>query len=155
MKIHYLKGDATVPIMRPAIIPHICNDEGGWGAGFVLALSRKWKEPEKAYRLWHRGLGQTTIEQPFELGKTQIVRVKDDITVANMIAQHGIGIRNGVIPLRYDALRKCLSYVYSSFYEGETIHMPRIGSGLAGGSWSEVEKILKDVATVDTYVYDL
>ena len=33
--------------------------------------------------------------------------------------------------------------------------MPRIGCGLAGGNWNEVEQIIKDVASVDVYVYDL
>jgi hypothetical protein len=33
--------------------------------------------------------------------------------------------------------------------------MPRIGCGLAGGQWSEIEKIIQDVCSVDVYVYDL
>jgi hypothetical protein len=28
------------------LICHICNDLGGWGKGFVLALSRRWEGPE-------------------------------------------------------------------------------------------------------------
>ncbi len=50
--IIYLKGDATEPIVTDGmrIITHICNDKGRWGAGFVMALSRKWKEPEDEYR---------------------------------------------------------------------------------------------------------
>lgn len=40
--IHYVTGDATEPIGEgEKIIAHICNDQGGWGAGFVLALSKK------------------------------------------------------------------------------------------------------------------
>jgi hypothetical protein len=38
---------------------------------------------------------------------------------------------------------------------GATIHMPRIGCGLAGGRWDEVELIINEVCTVDVYVYDL
>lgn len=41
-QIIYLKGDATNPIAKGnKIIAHICNDAGGWGKGFVLAISRK------------------------------------------------------------------------------------------------------------------
>ena len=36
--IHYVTGDATDPPHRQAIIAHIVNDCGAWGAGFVLAL---------------------------------------------------------------------------------------------------------------------
>jgi hypothetical protein len=32
--------------------------------------------------------------------------------------------------------------------------MPRIGCGLAGGKWEEIEPIIKKLMTVDTYVYD-
>lgn len=56
-QITYLKGDATNPMGKGnKIIAHICNDVGGWGKGFVLAISRKWKEPEKAYRKWYRSV---------------------------------------------------------------------------------------------------
>jgi len=43
--IHYLKGDATLPQSQsPAVIAHICNDQGLWGKGFVLALSARWTQ---------------------------------------------------------------------------------------------------------------
>ena len=32
------------------VIAHICNDGGGWGKGFVLAVSARWPEPEREYR---------------------------------------------------------------------------------------------------------
>ena len=55
MEILYIKGDATAPIGSGVkVITHICNDIGGWGKGFVLALSKKWKMPEEAYRQWYK-----------------------------------------------------------------------------------------------------
>jgi len=146
-KINYIIGDATRPgTPGNKIICHICNDLGAWGAGFVLAISRRWSEPEDSYR-------RLTALQ---LGLVQIVPVEDDLSVANMVAQHGIiGISDGP-PIRYGALRVCLAEVNDVAYRtGATLHMPRIGCGLAGGEWSEVEKIIKDVASVDVYVYDL
>jgi O-acetyl-ADP-ribose deacetylase (regulator of RNase III) len=155
MKIRYLKGDATEPVVRPAIIVHVCNDVGVWGAGFVIALSRKWSQPEKLYRRWFLEKRIGTGQQ-FALGRTQYVSVEPDIQVANMIAQTGLGTRNGIIPLRYNALKECLKSVYMHLdKERETVHMPRIGCGLAGGDWNEVEKIINEVMTCDTYVYDL
>lgn len=45
-EITYLKGDATTPQARGnKIIAHVCNDLGGWGKGFVLAISKRWPEP--------------------------------------------------------------------------------------------------------------
>jgi len=46
--IVYLKGDATQPQAKGVkIIVHCCNDLGGWGKGFVLALRKRWPEPEQ------------------------------------------------------------------------------------------------------------
>src|SRR5579871_1164020 len=85
MEIRYTTGDATCPISEGnKIIAHVCNDIGGWGKGFVNALSAKWNEPEKKYRAWHRS------KQNFELGQVQFVRVENNIWVANMIGQKDI-----------------------------------------------------------------
>ncbi|RYD76612.1 MAG: Appr-1-p processing protein, partial [Verrucomicrobiaceae bacterium] len=46
MAIHYVTGDATRPEGDGArVICHVCNDIGGWGRGFVTALSKRWKGP--------------------------------------------------------------------------------------------------------------
>lgn len=50
-KLHFLKGDATQPQAKGnKIITHVCNDLGGWGKGFVVAISKRWPEPEIEYR---------------------------------------------------------------------------------------------------------
>lgn len=47
-EIKYLKGDATQPLVSGnKIIVHVCNDIGAWGKGFVLAISKRWAQPEK------------------------------------------------------------------------------------------------------------
>jgi len=150
MEIHYLKGDATKPVKTPAYIVHVCNDLGGWGSGFVVAISNTLsKKPETSYRLWHKS------KEDFRLGKSQIVKVNEKISVVNMIAQHGFASKENSHPLNLKALKLCLKYAYE-VVKGEniTVHMPRIGCGLAGGKWEEVEPIIKKYMTVDTYVYD-
>lgn len=138
MSIQYIQGDATLPQGEGnKIIAHICNNAGRWGSGFVVALSKRWAQPEYAYRSWH---GDAT----FILGHIQIVKVSDGLIVANMIAQHGIRGASNPIPIRYDALEKCLealSRVARS--RSASIHMPRIGCGLAGGKWDRVEPIIQ------------
>lgn len=85
-EITYLKGDSTSPQTSGIkIIAHICNDIGGWGKGFVLAISKRWPEPEKAYREWHRD----RAKNDFALGSIQIVQVEPYIYIANMIGQRG------------------------------------------------------------------
>jgi O-acetyl-ADP-ribose deacetylase (regulator of RNase III) len=150
MKVNYVKGDATNPQgdSRKKIIVHICNDIGAWGAGFVLALSRRWDAPEESYRNMPKDLRT--------LGNVMMVPVENDIIVANMIAQHGIGLENGIPPVRYGALKTCLEKVDALAQEiGADIHMPRIGCGLAGGKWETVVKMIRQAVHVDVTVYDL
>ena len=77
-----------------------------------------------------------------------------------MVAQHNTRkAPDGTPPIRYDALRKCLELVgYVAEAEGATVHMPRIGAGLAGGDWKTIEQIVIDEICgrgVDVTVYDL
>jgi O-acetyl-ADP-ribose deacetylase (regulator of RNase III) len=154
-KLQYVLGDATVPAgAAPRIVAHVCNDQGGWGAGFVMAISRRWPEPERAYRAWHAS-GDGT----FRLGAVQFVEVAPGLQVANMIGQHGTRVTPEGPPIRYEALAECLAVLATrAVAESATVHMPRIGCGLAGGEWSRVVEIITTELisrNVDVVVYDL
>jgi O-acetyl-ADP-ribose deacetylase (regulator of RNase III) len=153
--IHYLKGDATVPqAAGNKIIAHICNDLGGWGKGFVLAISKRWTSPEEAYRAWHRD----RANNDFALGSIQIVQVGSYIHVANMIAQQGMKTGSSGPPIRYEAVEQCLLKLAEAAQAmSASVHMPRIGTGLAGGAWERIEPIISSslvAAGVQVYVYD-
>ncbi|MCJ0874712.1 macro domain-containing protein [Streptomyces sp. AP-93] len=137
-----IRGDASSPQARgPKIIAHVCNDLGGWGKGFVLALSKRWSEPEAAYRAWHRGRSGND----FGLGAVQLVQVRPDTWVANMVGQHGMRTGSGGPPIRYEAVERCLALLAAHAAElGASVHMPRIGCGLAGGKWSRIEPLIRD-----------
>lgn len=154
-RISYLKGDATVPQASGVkLIAHICNDIGGWGKGFVLAVSKRWKDPEKSYRLWHRERSSNN----FGLGEIQTIQVEKFIHVANMIGQKGIKTGSKGAPIRYEAVESCLEKLAESANElNASVHMPRIGCGLAGGKWSKIEPLIeKTLITkgVEVFVYD-
>ena len=155
-EIKYIKGDATNPIGDGRkILIHCCNNEGKWGAGFVLALSKKWKEPEVRYRKWAKGY----IGNPkFELGNVQFVKVKDDIVVGNMIGQDGIGFKNGKPPIRYNAIERCLNEVAEVAKKyNASIHAPKFGSALAGGDWNKIEELIKKTLCdndIDVTIYE-
>jgi len=157
--INYTVGDATRPAGEgPKFIIHCCNDIGLWGAGFVLAVSRRWPEPEEAYlSLDKRGQG-------YPLGLAQIVKVDEDLWVINMIGQEGVGQRNGP-PIRYWAIKQALKDVaraaleptYRGPYKAVAVHAPRFGSGLAGGDWNTIEQIINETlvaAGISVTVYD-
>jgi O-acetyl-ADP-ribose deacetylase (regulator of RNase III) len=154
--ITYHKGDATDPVgSGQKYVIHICNDSGGWGRGFVLAISNKWKEPEKAYREWYKEKYSHSCGH-FKLGSIQLVKVSQDIAVINMIAQEGYGSGNRP-PIHYDALEQCLEKVFVSAKVCEaSIHGPRFGTGLAGGSWTRIEPIIeRTMRELSVTIYDL
>ena len=138
--ITYLKGDATAPSSKGTkIIAHICNDIGGWGKGFVLAISQRWKEPESQYRRWYRD------KNNFQLGEICLVQVEPCIYIANMIAQKGLKTESNTVPIKYEALEKCLVTLSQKATElNASVHMPRIGCGLAGGKWEKIEPLISD-----------
>lgn len=152
-ELNYIKGDATKPIGEGnKFLIHICNNQGGWGKGFVLALSKKWKQPRQKYK--------ELLE--WNLGDIQFVKVEDDLTVVNMIAQNGYKSPSNPIPLCYDSLKKCL---YKTFFtissmelDNVSIHCPRIGSDLAGGNFDVIKQMLKEVFcnnNIPVNVYEL
>ena len=176
MPIKFIKGDATNPNDNGTkIIVHICNDVGGWGKGFVMAISKKWKQPEIEYRNWFKNnkleptdkveferlesRDKYSNEKKFELGNVQFVKATDDIWVANMIAQRDIKPdKDGLPPIRYSFVSECLERVrHFAKRQNASVHMPRIGCGLAGGQWTEIEEIVNSeliAHEIATTVYD-
>lgn len=154
--INYVVGDVTRPLRtsdRHRIVAHVCNNAHKFGAGVAAAIAARWPDARDAY----------LADVSHELGSVRFIPVGSEwISVANMIAQWGVRSRWNPTPIRYDALRECLRAVakYAEPIDGERsdVHMPRIGCGLAGGKWSEVEPIVVEELCrrgVSVTVYDL
>ena len=160
MKLKYIVGDATNPVGNGAkIIAHIVNDAGKFGAGFSGQLSRKFPVVGSRYHNWFAGLGH---EPPFWPGTIQLIEADKDnrIYVANMLAQSGVKYSTTKRDLvMYDMLRNCLSIVgIMSQGIDATVHMPMIGTGLAGGDWNKIEFIINEELVgqgIPTTVYTL
>lgn len=154
--LRFTRGDATSPqAAGPKLIAHVCNDLGGWGKGFVVAVSRRWPEPERDYRAWHR----ERARNDFALGAVRVVQVRPDTWVANMIGQHGMRTGSKGPPIRYDAVDRCLGTLAGHAERlGASVHLPRIGTGLAGGRWEHIEPLIVErlcARDIPTIVYDL
>ena len=154
--INYVVGNAVHPIGEGnKIIVHICNDSGHWGAGFTAALNHRWFNPQIAYT----HMKMLCIDDFLELGMVQMVKVEADIWVANLIGQHKTGNRGIFPPIRYDAVLKGLRRVAQIAHNrNASVHMPRIGCGLAGGTWDQIEPIIQRALInegIIVTVYDL
>lgn len=157
MGIQYVTGDATEPQGEGnKIIAHICNDIGLFGAGFAKAVTQKYPRVKEFY----------LMASKYELGRCQSLYVRRGVWVVNMIAQHGVRSQRNPKPIDYEALRRCLAKIYDTiaapdrlaFSQGASVHMPRVGTGLAGGDWSIIEPIIEEelcAKGVSVTVYDL
>lgn len=151
--ITYVKGDATRPVgPGPWMVAHVVNDIGVYGAGFSGAVLKRWPHVYKDFKKMELG----TVD--FRLARSIYSPEKawldpDRIVVAHMCAQKGVGTNK--VRIQYHMLADCLSEIKMlSDGDGFSIHMPRIGCGLAGGDWQVVEEII-DSVELDCTVYDL
>jgi O-acetyl-ADP-ribose deacetylase (regulator of RNase III) len=153
--LRFIEGDATNPTgSSMQYILQVCNDDGLYGAGFSGALSKRYPQVESEYRkFWRNKFGK------LKLGEIQVIQVKSDVAVINMIAQKGVVSKTNPIPLDLKALKECLSKAGTEISDNSaSAHMPRIGCGLAGGKWEDVQPLIEEELLkrgVNVTVYDL
>ena len=140
-------GDALeIQDGKKTLILHCCNDEGKWGAGFVIPLGKEFPKSEQEYR--------SVDPEEWEVGDVQYVDVADNVVVANLIGQHGIARdANGRSPVRYNAFKEGMDDVqeYALNNGIEVVQMPALGCGLAGGDLLEITKIILKHLVNDKY----
>lgn len=154
--ITYKYGDATQPhVEDPFIIAHVVNDKAqSWGGrGFTKSLRERWPTAYTDYGKWRK-------KNPMEAGLGYIHKfiVNDDAMIISMVAQKGYGPSDSP-RIRYNALKGCLRKVATeALSNSATVHMPRIGSGQAGGSWNIISELIDEELcdkAVKVYIYDL
>ena len=153
--LKFVKGDATIPLgSNNRYVLQIVNDEGKYGAGFSGALARRWPKVEIEYRKWWRERYGKLL-----LGDIQVIQILSDLVVINMVAQKGIVGPKNPKPIDYSALQKCLDKAGDEASQhSSSIHMPRIGTGLAQGDWSLIEPLIEQELLkrgLNVTVYDL
>lgn len=154
--ITYLKGDALEPRGEgPVVIAQVVNDATpNWGGrGFAKAVKNRAPEVQEDFRRWaalHRSR--------FTLGESRLYKAADDLFFFSMICQEGYG-PSATPRLRYAALQKGLIELADAAHQlRASVHMPRIGSGQAGGSWEIIEELISQEVCgrgIQVTVYDL
>lgn len=163
MKIKYVKGDATKPQTdtENAVIVHCCNDLGAWGSGFVLALNKAFGDgPRVEYLRMVQMLKRAKDPLMGAICFAELPYTEDPhILVCNLIGQQGVVGPNNPVPVKYSAIAKgyaTLAIEAESFSSTPSIHMPRMGCGLAGGKWEKIEELIhQELSDFDVTVYDL
>jgi Zn-dependent peptidase ImmA (M78 family) len=152
--MQFVTGDATEPRGNgPLILAHIVNDTTpNWGAGFGKVVQKKWPNVQQRFRdSWFNSSRK-------KLGDIFSSDADPQLKVCQMVCQRGYGTSDHP-RLRYSALRDCLTALRNkALGEKASIHMPRIGAGEAGGSWTLVSALIDEVlcaAGLSVTVYDL
>lgn len=152
----YLRGDATKPRGDgPKIVVHVVNDGAfRWGSrGFAGAIKSRWPVAQTTFTDL-----VTRDRTKLKLGNVISCEVEPSTTLASLVAQHGFGLSKSP-RIRYGALRECLLRVSEmASTASASVHMPRIGTGQAGGSWPVIEEIICETLTkcgINVFVYDL
>jgi len=153
--IAFLRGNALEPRgSGTKLIAHIVSDAtANWGGrGFAIALMKKWPSAQAEFRTW------AASRRNLRLGEVHFADVAPDIKVASMVCQHGYG-ESPRARLRYMALETALKALVPRVAgDGMSVHIPRIGTGQAGGSWMMVQELIAATllaANVSVTVYDL
>jgi O-acetyl-ADP-ribose deacetylase (regulator of RNase III) len=136
-----VRGDAMSPRGEGIhIIAHIVNDATpNWGGGgFAAALARRYPTVQDDFREW-----VSRTPRALALGHTHFTKITERLGVFHMIAQHGYG-PSPKPRIRYAALQNCLAALSATAPKAQAaIHMPRIGTGQAGGTW----EVIRDMIT--------
>lgn len=155
LPIRLLHGNVLEPRNggKKIICQLVNNKAVKWGGGVARKIAKRFPDAEQTYTEQ-----VIQIPQRDRLGCVIFSEAAKDLTIASLVGQEGFG--PSLFPrIRYSALRTCLEQVTErAACLGASIHMPKIGTGSAGGDWSTIEEMLDDVmvrAGLFVTVYDI
>lgn len=138
--LHFVQGNVLEPRpFPPEIICQLTNDKAvRWGGGVSKQSAKRYPAAEAEYSEWLK-----SVPKARRLGEVHYARIADDRTIASILAQEGFGPTE-VPRIRYQALDKALNQLsqYARKMDA-SVHMPRIGTGVAGGEWPMIEDMLR------------
>lgn len=155
LALTYVHGNALEPSgAGTKIVCQLVNDAARrWGGGLAAQSARRFPTAQKAFSQWFSAMPQNK-----RLGSVFFVTAGTNLVLASLVAQRGYGPSDSP-RIRYSALEVCLRRVAEEASTKQaSVHLPRIGSGEARGSWPVVEGILCDEVVgrgITTTVYDL
>lgn len=126
--IRYRRGDLLVA--DATVIAHGCNVIGRMGAGIAAQIRRAYPEMFEDYVKRCR-------RREFSVGTAYLFRLADGRGVINIGTQGRDGAELWAIDLGFRALRDLCERSAIG-----TVAMPKIGTGLGGLSWTDVEPLL-------------
>lgn len=142
----YIDGDLIELAKNGAfdVIAHGCNCVCVMRAGIAVQMAKHFDCDKFPLEL--KGSNINKLGQIDYLVFTQCMGTSEfdfsdfDLAVVNAYTQYQPSTTTK--PLDYEALTLCLRKM-NVVFKGNRIGLPRIGSGLAGGEWTRIEKIIE------------
>lgn len=134
MITQYIKADILATECKH--IAHGVNCQDKMGSGVAKVLYTRYPRVKSSY---HEFCFNTPLE--IRLGEVQSA-IHGDIVIYNCFTQFNYGY-DGQKYVSYEAVRECFKAL-NLHLKGETLAIPKIGAGLAGGDWSEIEAIINE-----------
>lgn len=126
-----------------------CNTLGVMGAGLAKAVKLKYPEVYAEYRRVYLSEGLT-------LGQVIVVPVEHaglaepQKFMANAMTQDKLAAKHGDVVVSYEAIETAFKTIKElALAKKLPVHVPLIGCGLAGGTWSKVGPIIDEVLGPD------
>ncbi len=132
MKIEYRKGNLFHGDGN--FIIHCCNAQNKMGKGFAKELRNRFPDCYEKY----------SETSGLHVGDIIPYVSEGGLTIFNMIGQDRYG-NDGKRYVSYDALATCFETLDSIAVDigMKSLHMPKIGTGLAGGKWQIISSIIE------------
>lgn len=133
--IEYIKSDITS--VYSGLTLHGVNCQGAFGSGVAGAIRKKFPEAYRQFKLSPTGKDM--------LGEFVPIEISDypNLVIGNCYTQEYYG-NDGKQYASLDAIHDSLSkaFLYATLNSIYNVNMPKIGSGLGGLNWNEVESVV-------------
>lgn len=148
----YIIGDITETELK--YIAHGVNCQNKMGSGVAKALYEKFPEVKTSYHEFYDRYKSLNWKPDDFLGHVNAAYDKDKV-ILNIFTQekYGYDCKRYV---NYAAIVEGFNRIRVRF-KGQTIAIPKIGCGLAGGDWNIVEQLINDTVgdDLEIWVYEL
>ena len=153
--IRYLHGNVLEPRgAGPRVVCQLVNDLAKrWGGGTARQAAERFPAAQQEFAAW---IGE--IDRGQRLGKVHFSTEVSGTVIASIVGQRGFG-KSKTPRVQYGAIQTGLARVADfALNKGASVHLPRIGTGVAGGNWATIKNMMEEQfveSGVEVNVYTL
>ena len=125
------KENSDITLVKEGIIAHGVNCQGAIGRGVARAICEKWPEVKRKYQVDFMNCSRP------RLSEVKVVYIDKGLTLVNCYTQNRYG-RDGKVYASLYAVLMTMKIIVTRM-NAKQINIPKIGCGLGGLEWKDVE----------------